>query len=152
MVNARLVVKPKEEKKEEKKEEGIREAAIEFDKATKDSFKKGQRLELKNVQFNSGSAQLRRTSEIELKKLLTVMQENPQLKIEIGGHTDSVGSMELNNRLSTQRATSVRTYLVQMGINASRLVAKGYGPSQPVADNSSKEGQQKNRRVEITVN
>jgi outer membrane protein OmpA-like peptidoglycan-associated protein len=72
-----------------------------------------------------------------------------EIKVEIEGHTDASGSEAHNLKLSQQRAESVRDYLVSKGVEASRLVAKGYGESQPIADNDSPEGMAKNRRVEL---
>ncbi len=73
------------------------------------------------------------------------------MKIEIAGHTDSVGSEMYNLRLSEARANAVRDYLIQHGISPDRLIAKGYGESRPIAPNTTREGRAKNRRVEFTV-
>jgi outer membrane protein OmpA-like peptidoglycan-associated protein len=70
-------------------------------------------------------------------------------KVEIGGHTDNVGAADTNLALSQKRAESVRAALVERGIPTSRLAAKGYGDTAPVADNRSEEGRAKNRRVEL---
>jgi len=134
------------------KNKGVQEKALDFSKATADSFKKGQRIELKNVQFDSGSANLKNTSFADLNKLVNILNKNKTIKIEVGGHTDSVGDLALNNRLSKQRAESVATYLTGKGIVKNRLTSKGYGPSKPVAANTSIAGRQANRRVEVTVN
>jgi outer membrane protein OmpA-like peptidoglycan-associated protein len=78
-----------------------------------------------------------------------MLKENADLKLEIGGHTDSDGSSEANLKLSEERAKSVRTALVEMGIEESRLSVKGFGSSKPVNDNSSAENKARNRRVEF---
>jgi len=140
------------ETEETEKKEGLVDEAVDFSKATAANFKKGERIELKNVQFDSGSARLRASSSTDLDKLVKIMNDNKDIKIEIGGHTDATGSLVLNNTLSGNRARSVLQYLVQKGIAANRLSSKGYGPSQAVADNTTAEGRQKNRRVEIKIN
>jgi OmpA-OmpF porin, OOP family len=87
-----------------------------------------------------------------LKKVADSMKENPKTKAILKGHTDNIGSKAYNMRLSKVRANNVKVYLVkQFGINKSRIAAFGYGFSKPVADNSTEEGRQKNRRVEIFV-
>ena len=131
---------------------GLSDKALDFSKATADSFKKGQRIEMKNVKFATGSANLTNTSFVDLNKLVTILNENKTVKIEVGGHTDNTGKLASNNKLSQQRAQSVVTYLVGKGIVKNRLVPKGYGPAQPVANNKTPQGRQQNRRVEITVN
>lgn len=139
-------------KKPPVKKSDVQEKALDFSKATADNFKKGQRIELKNVQFDSGSANLKSTSFVDLNKLVNILNKNKNINIEVGGHTDSVGDLALNNRLSQQRATSVVTYLTGKGIDKKRLNSKGYGPSKPVAANTTIAGRQANRRVEVTVN
>lgn len=134
------------------KKSDVQEKALDFSKATADSFKKGQRIELKNVQFDSGSANLKNTSFVDLNKLVNILNKNKNINIEVGGHTDSVGDLALNNRLSQQRAASVVTYLTGKGIDEKRLNSKGYGPAKPVAANNTIAGRQANRRVEVTVN
>jgi len=86
-----------------------------------------------------------------LNDLVEVMKLKPAMVIEIGGHTDNTGSKEINLKLSQGRADAVRNYLIQKGIPATRVTAKGYGDTQPVADNSTDEGRTKNRRTEVTV-
>jgi len=131
---------------------GLADKALDFSKATADSFKKGQRIVMKNIKFDTGSAQLRNTSFTDLNKLTKILNDNKTLKIEVGGHTDNTGKLASNNKLSQQRAQSVVTYLVGKGIVKNRLTSKGYGPAQPVANNNTAPGRQQNRRVEITVN
>ena len=79
------------------------------------------------------------------------MNQNATLKIEIGGHTDNVGSNSYNQKLSEARAKSAVEYLVRKGISATRLQAKGYGESSPIATNETDPGRTKNRRVEMKV-
>jgi OOP family OmpA-OmpF porin len=106
---------------------------------------------LDNVHFDFGKASLRADSYAELEELLSYMQHKDNIKIEIAGHTDNVGKESDNLKLSQQRAETIRNYLIKKGIQAGRLVAKGYGSAQPVADNGTDEGRQLNRRTEVTV-
>lgn len=104
-----------------------------------------------NVQFATNSFELPVGAYAELDKLLQVLTENPSLKVEIGGHTDNVGKAEDNLRLSTNRAKAIVDYLVGKGVNINRMSYKGYGATQPVADNATEEGRAKNRRTTFTV-
>ena len=86
-----------------------------------------------------------------LAKLSGIVQAYPGLKLQVEGHTDSTGTPAFNQKLSEQRAYTVRDYLVQQGVDISSITAAGFGPSVPIADNISSAGRQKNRRVEIIV-
>lgn len=111
----------------------------------------GTKIVLRNIFFDLAKATLRAESNTELDRLTTVMNENPQLKIEISGHTDNQGSLELNTKLSEARAKAVVDYLISKGISTGRLTFKGYAFSQPIAPNDTDEGRQENRRVEFKV-
>ena len=102
---------------------------------------------LKNVFFDTGSAILDKTSFIELNKLVELLETNPALRIQLNGHTDDVGEEADNLDLSERRAKAVYDYLLERKIDATRLRFKGYGESQPIDTNSTKEGRQKNRRT-----
>jgi outer membrane protein OmpA-like peptidoglycan-associated protein len=104
-----------------------------------------------NIQFATNSFELPSAGFIELDKLLQVLTENPSLKVEISGHTDNIGKVEDNLKLSTNRAKSIVDYLVSKGISIDRMSYKGHGSSQPVADNSTEAGRAKNRRTTFTV-
>lgn len=104
---------------------------------------------LDNVFFDTGKATLKPESSKELNELAEYMQLKKSMVIEIAGHTDNVGNNDANQKLSEGRANSVRNYLIKKGIAAERIVAKGYGDTQPVADNSTDAGKQKNRRTEV---
>jgi len=106
---------------------------------------------LKNVFFDTGKSTLRKESNTALNELAEVLKLKPAMVIEIAGHTDNVGTAETNLQLSTGRANAVRNFLLQSGISSSRIVAKGYGETQPVADNSTDEGRQQNRRTEVRI-
>ena len=109
------------------------------------------KIVLNNVFFDFDKNDLKTESFIELDKLVELLQKNPTVKIEISGHTDDKGDEKYNQTLSQKRAESVVNYLVQKGISKIRLVAKGYGETQPVAPNDTEENQAKNRRTEVKV-
>ena len=111
----------------------------------------GTKIVLKNIYFDLGKAKLKPESDVELNKVIQFMQDNSDLKIEISGHTDNVGSVKANAVLSEARAKSVVDYLVANGIPQERLVYKGYGSSQPIAPNTSEASKKLNRRVEFKV-
>jgi outer membrane protein OmpA-like peptidoglycan-associated protein len=111
----------------------------------------GKAIVLKNILFESGSAQLKSTSYPELDKLVSELQSKPAIKIEISGHTDNQGNEATNKLLSENRAVSVKKYLIQKGIAADRLTSKGLGSAQPLATNDTEEGRKQNRRVEFVV-
>ena len=129
--------------------------ATEYQEIEKDitlnSMKKDAKIVLKNVFFETGSAKLKPTSYAELGRLTILLGENPDLKIEISGHTDNKGSEIVNKRLSENRAKAVVDFLISEGVSSDRLEYKGYAFYQPIADNSTKEGRSKNRRVEFKV-
>ncbi|HSK12825.1 MAG TPA: OmpA family protein, partial [Phnomibacter sp.] len=108
-------------------------------------------LELKNIEFETNSFSLRPSSFLELDKLVSLLKENPELKVEIGGHTDNTGNAADNVKLSQHRAIAVVEYLVSRGIEAPRLTSKGYGSSKPLADNNTEAGRARNRRTEMKV-
>lgn len=111
----------------------------------------GSKIALRNIFFDYGKATLRPESNSELERLVKLMKDVPNLKIEISGHTDNTGSATFNETLSQQRAEAVVTYLTGKGIAANRMVAKGYGSNQPVATNNTEDGRQQNRRTEFEI-
>ena len=108
-----------------------------------------KKLVLEGVNFDTGKAKLRPDAFPILDQAAEGLKEWGDVKVEIGGHTDSVGSEKFNRMLSQARAEAVRIYLMGKGISGDRLTAKGYGESNPVADNATDEGRFKNRRVEL---
>ena len=106
---------------------------------------------LKNVFFDTGSADLRSESFPELNKLKDLLTSNPGMNIQINGHTDNIGSEEDNQTLSTNRAKSVHEYLVKNGITANRMDFKGFGESKAIDSNDNPEGRQRNRRTEFLI-
>ena len=101
------------------------------------------------ITFDIGKANIKPESMTEINRIANLMKENPDLKFEVQGHTDNTGTVAGNQKLSEQRAQAIVNKLVEMGIAANRLSAKGMGQSAPLADNSTDEGRAKNRRVEF---
>lgn len=114
-------------------------------------FEAARSYTLNNVHFDVNKATLRPDSFKELDELVAYLKNKEQVRIEIGGHTDNSGKDDSNLKLSQQRATTIRNYLLKKGITGGRVEAKGYGASQPVADNDSPEGRQLNRRTEVRI-
>jgi outer membrane protein OmpA-like peptidoglycan-associated protein len=113
--------------------------------------KVGQSIVLNNIYFEKAKATVKANYSTDLDKLIQFLNDNPTTRLEIQGHTDNLGKVVLNNRLSQSRAESVVKYLNTKGISMSRLTAKGYGQQKPIASNTTEEGRQKNRRVEMKV-
>lgn len=111
----------------------------------------GNAIVLKNIFFDFDKATLRSESFNELDRLVQLLTENPNIKVEISAHTDSKGSDDYNMKLSQKRAESVVNYLIGKGITSNRLIAKGYGETQPIDTNDTEEGRQNNRRVEFKI-
>ncbi len=105
----------------------------------------------KVVEFATGSADLTSNGKAVLDQMVALLKQFPNKPVEISGHTDGEGNHGLNITLSKERAESVRKYLIIQGIQASRLFSAGHGPDNPVADNNTEEGRQKNRRIEFHV-
>ena len=108
-----------------------------------------QKLVLEGVNFDFDKATLRQEDVSELDKNVEALKAWGDVNIEVAGHTDSMGSDAYNMKLSQRRAEAVRNFLISRGVAADRLTARGYGESQPVADNATEEGRFKNRRVEL---
>jgi outer membrane protein OmpA-like peptidoglycan-associated protein len=112
---------------------------------------RGLIVNVSDVLFDTGSATLKPGAREKLARVAGILASHPDLKIEIEGHTDSVGGDDYNQRLSERRAESVRTYLVQQKIASASVDAEGFGESRPVASNATSAGRQQNRRVELVV-
>ncbi len=111
----------------------------------------GAKIVLNNVFFDTGKATLRPESFPELNRLANILLDYKNIRVEISGHTDNVGSDSYNQGLSEKRAKSVMEYILTRGVDPLQIVAVGYGESQPRADNSSASGKQLNRRVEAKI-
>jgi len=111
----------------------------------------GVKIVIENILFNTGNATLRKESFPSLNKLVALLKENPNVKIEVSGHTDNTGSAATNKTLSKNRASSVRNYLISQGISGDRVKFEGYGFERPIAPNTTADGRAANRRVEIEI-
>jgi len=116
-----------------------------------DRVEVGAKVILKNIYFEFGKSNLKPESYAGLDNVVKLLQSNETIRIEISGHTDNIGSLKTNTKLSTDRAKAVVDYLVKKGIPASRLEYKGYAFSQPIAPNNTDAGRAQNRRVEFKV-
>ncbi|MBM3437273.1 MAG: OmpA family protein, partial [Bacteroidetes bacterium] len=114
-------------------------------------LKTGAKVVMKNIFFETNQYELMEASRIELNKLIKLLQKNPEIRIEIGGHTDNVGTHDYNVTLSQNRAKSVRDYLVENQIEPARIKYKGYAETQPVDPNDTEEGRANNRRTEFKI-
>ncbi len=111
----------------------------------------GQVVQLNNLFFVQSESEFMPESEAELDKLYEMMTENPSMRIELKGHTDNQGYYKSNMKLSQERAEAVMNYLIEKGISKKRVVAQGYGPTQPLYSNSDPEKRALNRRVEVEI-
>jgi len=110
------------------------------------------KIELKQtVFFDTNRATIKRVSFALLDEVAEALVDNPAIKVEVQGHTDSQGRDQANLKLSQKRAESVRTYLIKKNITSDRMVARGYGETVPIADNRTREGRSQNRRVEFVI-
>ena len=106
---------------------------------------------IKNLTFDTNKWNIKPKFFKDLNNVVEVLKKNPDIRVEIQGHTDNIGSAKYNQILSTKRAKVVMEYLVKKGIDASRLTYAGYGFSKPVASNKTPEGRAQNRRVELHI-
>lgn len=115
-------------------------------------IKEGMKIAFQGVNFETAKAIILENSYPVLDKAALILKENPSIRVEIGGHTDSRGSASYNRKLSEKRAQAVRLYLIEKHqIEPGRMIAKGYGESQPLAPNDTEENMYRNRRVEFTI-
>lgn len=112
---------------------------------------RGLVISLSDILFETGKSQMKPGAESNVRQIAAILNQYPDFKISVEGHTDARGSDALNNRLSNERASSVRNALVAGGVDAGRISSSGFGKTQPVADNNTAEGRQQNRRVEVIV-
>jgi len=106
---------------------------------------------LDNCNFDNGKATLQESSFTVLDELVAFLNRKDDERIELGGHTDNVGSAPSNMKLSLDRANTVRDYLISKGIDPNRITARGYGSTKPIAENKTAAGRAENRRTEVTI-
>jgi outer membrane protein OmpA-like peptidoglycan-associated protein len=116
-----------------------------------EQIKKGSKIILKNIFFDTDSFNIKSNSESELNKLILFMNSNISIKIEIGGHTDNKGKSVYNLNLSQKRAKSVNDFLIKKGLSLNRLKYKGFGDTVPISTNDTEEGRALNRRTELKI-
>ncbi len=114
-------------------------------------YEEDRSFTLSDLHFESGKSIIKTNSYAVLDELVTYLENKNSLKIEVGGHTDDNGSEASNLVLSQNRADAVKQYLVKKGIQADRIQTKGYGESEPIADNGNENGKALNRRTEINI-
>ncbi|SHI65569.1 OmpA family protein [Arenibacter nanhaiticus] len=105
----------------------------------------------RTILFDTGKSSIKAESTAVMVDIITILNEYPNAKFSVEGHTDSVGSASLNQRLSESRALSVKQFLVDKGVEEFRLSAVGYGENKPIASNNTSKGRAQNRRVEINL-
>ncbi|WKK80266.2 OmpA family protein [Marivirga arenosa] len=115
------------------------------------SLTKGTTIQLKSVLFKRGTSTIMDGSFEELDRVYSMLKKNPNVEIELSGHTDNTGSAKLNIELSQERSDRIKQYLVDKGIDSKRLESKGYGGARPIASNKSEATRKLNRRVEFTI-
>jgi outer membrane protein OmpA-like peptidoglycan-associated protein len=124
--------------------------SLEFDSAAMfDALTRDGKVAIYGILFDVNLADLRPGSGEVMDTVADVLKSNPGLRVEVQGHTDSTGAAERNRQLSLERAQSVAAALALYGVEPNRLVPRGFGPDQPVADNADEQGRQQNRRVEL---
>ncbi len=114
-------------------------------------LKSGANIALRNVFFETASAELLLASTVELDRLVALLSYEKELRIEVAGHTDNVGDDAANLKFSQQRADAVRDFVIEKGIDAGRIESKGYGEGAPVETNDTEAGRALNRRAEVKV-
>ncbi len=110
-----------------------------------------EQIDLHGVQFEYAKAELNSDAMNVLEEVAVLLRKNPDQVVEVSAHTDSQGTALGNLAVTNARANVIRDYLLSKGVNATQVVARGYGSMRPVADNGTEEGRQQNRRIEITV-
>jgi outer membrane protein OmpA-like peptidoglycan-associated protein len=112
---------------------------------------RGLIVNMSDVLFDVDKATLKPGARVRLAKVAGILQTYPELKLQLEGYTDSTGSLEHNQTLSERRAMAVRDFLISQGVSSASITAQGFGPSNPVATNNTREGRQMNRRVDLVV-
>jgi OmpA-OmpF porin, OOP family len=129
----------------------IRDIELSTGEAPKPQHTVGQVMRLNNLIFEVGNAKIDPDSYTELDLVLDMMRDNPNMIVQLEGHTDYIGTASDNMKLSQRRVESVKNYLVSQGINKSRLKTKAFGGTQPISRDNTPEGHRLNRRVEVRI-
>lgn len=130
--------------------DGLTHIQTEFKDATRTSD--GILVNLSSdVLFELNKSDLSSAAKKELDKIIQLLKNKPQTRLEVSGHTDSTGPLSFNQKLSEQRAAAVKSYLVSKGMKSQQITIYGFGPTKPIASNTTQEGRLKNRRVEIKI-
>ena len=112
---------------------------------------RGLIVNMSDVLFDTGKYTLKPTTQISLAKVAGILEAYPGLKVQVEGYTDSVGTDDLNQKLSDNRAAAVKDFLVSQGVQPGNITSQGFGKNDPVADNTSASGRAQNRRVNMVV-
>jgi outer membrane protein OmpA-like peptidoglycan-associated protein len=116
-----------------------------------DKITMGQTIQINKLYFQADTSSINEDSYAALDEVYDFLNENPNVRIEVGGHTNGIPEDEYCDKLSNARAQAVAAYLIRKGISPSRLEYKGYGKRKPIASNNTKEGRRRNQRVEIKI-
>ena len=130
---------------------GIENKLIDFIEDGSKPVDKTTWFDFDRLLFDTGKATLQTASQAQLGDIANIFKAYPKVKAKVGGYTDNVGDKAMNQKLSEERATNVRAELVKLGVEADRLTAEGYGEGNPIADNTTEEGRQKNRRISMRL-
>jgi len=130
---------------------GVENKLLKFIQDPGQPVSKDQWFDFDRLLFDTGSATLQPASQEQLQNVAAILKAYPNVKLKIGGYTDNTGDKAANQKLSEARAENVKDALVKLGVDPARLEAQGYGEEHPVADNSTEEGKQKNRRISMRV-
>jgi OmpA-OmpF porin, OOP family len=130
---------------------GVENRLLQFIQDTNQDIKKDVWFDFDRLLFETGKATLEPASDDQLHNVAAILKAYPKVTMKIGGYTDNTGDKAANQKLSEERAQNVKTELEKLGVDLSRLTAQGYGEDHPVADNSTEDGRQKNRRISMRV-
>lgn len=132
-------------------ENSVENKMIDFAEANDGKATESNWITFDRIYFETGKSSLTANSEKQLENIAAIMKSYPNISIKLGGYTDTTGDRAINNKISTERAESCQAALVALGVEKDRLSAKGYGSSDPIADNKTEEGRAQNRRISVKV-
>ncbi len=132
-------------------ENSVENKMIDFAEAKDRKAKESDWITFDRIYFETGKTTLKASSEKQLENIAAIMKSYPNIFLKLGGYTDNTGDKAVNNKISTKRAESCQAALVALGVDKARLTTKGYGSSNPIADNKTEEGRAQNRRISVKV-